>query len=484
MALRGFVALVIALAGGCNARTSLLPQGDGGGPEDEKPGGPISLFLPSDGTRLKARWLETPDGQRSFAGWYDSLLQIDCTIARLADGELRCMPRGLSDGSTVFADAACLRRAVISPRGSCETERYAHDSDSSDPCQPHFKVYVLGERETAREFFLKRETTCSAAFRVSTGLAFQELGAELPPATFVRMQPRSEVPVTADDPLQLVVLEGEDGARDDGGWQLVRSSATCGQTMLDDGRWHCVPSGATADGDFADASCAQALVRFFAACAPPAVARLPSPDRCQPRRQLYEVGPRIESPFRIQFGGRCLAGKPHPGLEYRSVGAPLPDHTFPVLETRLSSSPGRLRRRHFVAPGGRARHDDWFDSVRNEPCAPELLEGQYRCAPASQSFQYLFSDERCTQPLHGPDSPACASPMPRYVTVTPEPGGCQPNRSLYAIGARHTGPVFKLVSESVGSYLCRRWRSADTLPLFRLERVPSSELVTMKLIAP
>ena len=41
--------------------------------------GPV-LFLPGDGSRLKARWFETPDHQRSFAGWYDSQLGTSCAV--------------------------------------------------------------------------------------------------------------------------------------------------------------------------------------------------------------------------------------------------------------------------------------------------------------------------------------------------------------------------------------------------------------------
>ena len=66
---------------------------DGPGPTDvaDAQGEP---FAPSDGSRLKARWMEGPDGTRTFWGWYDTSLRAPCRFGWAADGQIRCLPEG------------------------------------------------------------------------------------------------------------------------------------------------------------------------------------------------------------------------------------------------------------------------------------------------------------------------------------------------------------------------------------------------------
>src|SRR4051812_14998789 len=85
------------------------------GPADaDTAGAPGGVFVAQDGTRLKARWMEGPDGKRNLWGWYDQLLKVPCRFTTAADGEPRCLPAGadLDDPAADFADAQCSTAAV------------------------------------------------------------------------------------------------------------------------------------------------------------------------------------------------------------------------------------------------------------------------------------------------------------------------------------------------------------------------------------
>src|SRR5688572_32578731 len=122
--IRRSVIVTLAVVAGCGS--SATPPKDGG------PGAAVGgLFLPRDGTRLRAAWVVSPEGHRDFAGWYDTRLKADCRASRAADGEVRCLPVATPIESA-FADAACTAPLVKELPG-CGMRAHAYRNDTSDP---------------------------------------------------------------------------------------------------------------------------------------------------------------------------------------------------------------------------------------------------------------------------------------------------------------------------------------------------------------
>src|SRR5687768_11906869 len=99
---------VLALAAVACTRSATLPApadaaGDAPGLSDAGARS-AGVFVPTDGSRLKARWMEGPDGSRTLWGWYDTTLKAPCRFSRAIDGEQRCLPEGPGADALWFAD--------------------------------------------------------------------------------------------------------------------------------------------------------------------------------------------------------------------------------------------------------------------------------------------------------------------------------------------------------------------------------------------
>jgi len=64
------------------------------------------------GTRLKAYWHTAADGSKQFANkWFDSLLNLDCTVRGAPDAKYRCLPAFEVTGD-FFTDQGCMTPLV------------------------------------------------------------------------------------------------------------------------------------------------------------------------------------------------------------------------------------------------------------------------------------------------------------------------------------------------------------------------------------
>lgn len=59
--------------------------------------------LPTSGTRIRVKYIQTADGARQAWGWYDTQLGVDCYFAQTQDAGLRCM---VVSGTAALADMA------------------------------------------------------------------------------------------------------------------------------------------------------------------------------------------------------------------------------------------------------------------------------------------------------------------------------------------------------------------------------------------
>lgn len=115
------------------ALLALLLLGCGSAPDggaDAGPGGATQEFYRS-GNRIKARFLVTPDGARSFVGWRDTERDEDCDFKLASDGKQRCLPSGAT-ATGVFTDAACT--VPLAWGGSCTSIPYVITTAGGWPC--------------------------------------------------------------------------------------------------------------------------------------------------------------------------------------------------------------------------------------------------------------------------------------------------------------------------------------------------------------
>jgi len=89
---------------------------DEGGEEDD----PLRLY--KSGSRIRARFAETPDGAKQFFGWYDNQIGADCAFVQTADGQYRCIPRPFST-QIITPTPPVRRRCSWSPWGATRSRR-------------------------------------------------------------------------------------------------------------------------------------------------------------------------------------------------------------------------------------------------------------------------------------------------------------------------------------------------------------------------
>ena len=484
-------ALLAVAALGCNSGSEGERPRPTGTPADaavsDVGGGAGAPFAPSDGSRLKARWMEGPDGTRTLWGWYDSSLKAPCRFGWAADGQIRCLPEGpvLTTAPTEFADALCSARAFVRPFRACElAEAHAVLWDyTSDPCRARERIYRVGERISDNRVFLRIGGSCQAVEQPATSASFRA-GEELSPTTFVGAQPMVAPASAGSSSVQLVLLAAEDGARDRWGWRIAASNRDCTVEQLADDRWHCVPPMAAISIDrFAEATCTEPVATFDPACGSPAHIRRTLPGMCAPRTSVLELGARVPAPYSRGAMGTCGNNLQVIGIESHSLGAALPDDRFPVIDIVGEPTTHRLQRRKQVAPDGASATWTWFDRQRNEPCSPLLFQGRRLCVPSSQAFADIYADAGCQTPLWRSSSNSC----PNRFVVGNDYSVCPQRRILFSVGARHDGPAFRLtlvVSGARAAYECRPLSPGPADVFHTLVPLPDDQQGELKLVEP
>ena len=152
-----------------------------------------SADQPTSGTRLKAQWYVGTDGSRVQAGWYDSQLQVTCSLYMASDGTLRCLPIQAGVDTSAFSDSACTQPIVIST-GCQPTYAYVLAPITGNACPPQdtWTIYQVGAQLSTyyalvETNFIDGGMTCTAGSASKTSnLTYYTLGAVVPPSTFVQ----------------------------------------------------------------------------------------------------------------------------------------------------------------------------------------------------------------------------------------------------------------------------------------------------------
>jgi hypothetical protein len=130
--------------------------GGGGGSADLAPAPQLDLY--QSGTRIKMKVLTTPDGAKSFQGWHDTQLDIDCQFLAATDGQTRCLPLGTAYAQTFFA--------------------------AGGSCAPTYRIYAVSGVYSGA-VYVGTPASCNADNGNTASYTFFSLGGEVPPSTFV-----------------------------------------------------------------------------------------------------------------------------------------------------------------------------------------------------------------------------------------------------------------------------------------------------------
>lgn len=487
-------ASILALAAAACRESGAPGAGGGDGGPDGRGAGvdgaaASAAFVPVEGTRIKARWVEGPGGQRTFFDWYDTQLAIRCSFRKAADGALRCLPTGyfLPATLTDFADAACTAPVAVYTQPTCSPHPFVIRPDRSNPCEARDRVYQRGERIADGQLFWRPTADECIAGGIMPTEAVHRVGPEVPASMFVRAE---EVVRAADNPaaeLSLLMIEAEDGLRSHVGWQNIAAASQCRFWRFGDGRLRCVPfAGSTAVNYFADATCSAPAVFYRPDCAPPPRYTVDYvKDVCPRVFQAFSVDARLEAVF-TGGDGTCRQASPPPaGNQFHVRGVPVASESFPPIDHLVDpQATDRLRRRALVSPAGqRVMTSDWFDAARQDSCILwSFGGGQYRCAPANAvALDGHFADPGCTQRLWRGQRGDCP---PRHAydwddTVCP-------NRvTMYDVGPVVHGPTFvrtRVRGPDRGWFECRSNTPRPDDVFHLVSAIPETEFAEVKLI--
>ena len=143
------------------------------------------------GSRLKAKYYAGSDGSKQFAGWHDSMLNVDCGFSPASDGTTRCVPSGATT-QLFFSDSGCAQALAYIPATGCNSPPYALvtvPASATPGCASYFErvLQVVGAYSGA--IYTGTPANCSeqpdggAIWRAT--YAFYTVGSEVAPSTFV-----------------------------------------------------------------------------------------------------------------------------------------------------------------------------------------------------------------------------------------------------------------------------------------------------------
>ena len=476
LAVGSSVSLLFAL--GCSEPPPSAPPVDADAGTDAPPdAGPKPEW--ASGTRLRA--VVTTDGViERFAGFHDSVLDLDCAFRPAADGKVRCEP--IVFGAFAYLDAACTQR-VFTQSTTCNAGPPPKWASYDDPACGARHVIALDAPTNVTSLYQKSGTSCVAA--PTGGVVVQPIARELAPtelvAATVDRAPRTE---------KLVVSywDAEDGAR---GVRAVEGrgarAGTCVGDYLSDHVVRCVPAhAATANGIFADATCSTALGSLAAfngdeCTLPPVAVRRVESDACGVHSRYFEVGATVSGPL-YESTSSCGPAAPSPLVRSNHViGAPIADDSFAPLDyAHDERSPLALG--YTVTTGDvRLGGGNFWSSALQKRCEPGLAaDDTTRCIPDAGNAAY--ADAACTVPILPVEQrPGCGVPVPTLARELLEPTATCRNRRarILKVGAKlASAPSYWTKSGAS----CVAVSASSTDLYATTDEVPATELVPLSRI--
>ncbi len=384
------------------------------------------------GSRLKGRWVVTPDGTQQFAAWNDTQLGVDCFFQVAGDGATRCLPFGamyVSFGE--YADPACTEPlAAWSPDGACTQVPTFIQGYDYTACPSRVRLYSVGPQVSASHYY-KDGTGACTPYAGGAGVSYYMEGAELAPSQYVSATTQNG---PAGGGLVPVYLQGSDGSYGFAGWNDASRGQSCFFTLAGDAQNRCLPySGAGYSGDFADPSCSVDAYEVYATACPDPAVGIKYDSTCPEYAHVVSLGARDFSSLYVSSAGTCFPTTLTPGYDFYASAGEITPSSFPAVTQSAPTGSARVQEIDWVTGGGMLEASGLYDSTRGEACSfAYAADGAVRCLPGGM-FGGYYSDPQCTQQLAGWLTSFCG-PTPRYM-ATFDTSTCPGRTHLYGLGS-------------------------------------------------
>jgi hypothetical protein len=382
--------MIVALASACSDPPAVTPHEDAA--TDTQVDAQIVIADPPDGTdqsgtRLKRKLMVAADGFKVQDGWYDSLLQTDCSFVDFEDGSSRCVGQ-TSHLSVIYRDNACTdlvlwstaapTRPIISTSGGCEKVRLWKDP------QAITKPTTTYSRDD--------DGTCMPT--TTNGTVFYTVTA-VPSTDYVGATIASE---PAGTQLRARVRVTDDGGREFLNLEYIDLGTGCLPERRPDGVVRCTPTYRFADGQagfqiHADSGCTEALHTYR--CEPGPAFSSPGPSASCPYARDYHSLTAYTGPVFLELGPSTCVATSASGYYSRESAAAVADSVFVgQTSTIIETGTTRVRRHYSVLADGSLMPNIMWDTKHDVQVSCES-----RCLPSYAAPIAAYSDAACTQPL-------------------------------------------------------------------------------------
>lgn len=390
----------------------------------------LSTFAFKSGTRLRAHVIDGGGDARSFEGWYDSALGMDCVSTVVAGQPNRCLPPQV-DG-VVYVDAACTSAAASFDASSFPNgaPSYVVEPHAGAQTCDAYRAWQVGAEAVAPTIYaLGPDGACAAAGVDVTVRALTPV----PLDTFAELDVSDEHILGLD---WRRVENGPDGAfRAVSALEAPNGSACAVFVSRPDGNRACVPTDRVRQRPtFADGACGEPAIALDK-CEIAATYRIVDvdPDPCQlDAAKIYAAGDIVAS---VYEGEACVST----GQKGRRLGELLQPAftTFPYPEPR--SGTGVVMTLD-TASGVPVRADGTF--FRNYEtllgCTVARTSDGTRCVPSFAAHAHTFADDACATPIAVVLGQSCGL-GPQLAGEIGDDGGLVALRTL---DAAYTGPIW------------------------------------------
>ncbi len=393
----------------------------------------------TSGTRLRAR-VTTVDTARTFAGWHDLMLGVDCSFAVASDGKIRCLPDDAA--SSFYDDVNCT--SAVGAIASGKSPKYLSEPAAAFVCGKGTAFYLPGAVYTPASLFQFDGTSCQPAGGTSAGFTYVHLGAQVDPGTFVAATEALEPRGARLSARQYI---GSDGSKEDIGMQdTARGSSRCSARDVRDGTYACLPDDlAYQEVFFSDAQC-QALVGFHPGYAQQVCDRTPTaiqdstPNSPGKNYSFFEVGAKVTGTIYENNGASCspYVAPASLGATYYATGAPIPLSAFAPFTLKNEGTGRVLLSVARTDSGALGAVIGFFDSAKNTTCSVQRAgDGQMRCVSRTLLQVNSFSDDQCSAGIFevSPGTAVTPGTLADAQSAVPEA------RSLMQVGAKIAAPT-------------------------------------------
>ena len=321
----------------------------------------------TNGSRLHARYVTTPEGFIDFRGWYDTDRQENCDFSRASDGKWRCLPPVTAIRySTLlkYVDAACTKPSMLDAPSCAISPSYVRVRYGATACSPQ-ELRMMGSAPSfgSNAYSMSSSGQCVPAALPANPSSYRLLL----PVDETKYLAAVEVLNSGSTRLQPHMLQGADGSiqqyssSGSGGTEYkltyhdTTTSTDCTLTHGESNSvYRCLP--ATAAGvsqtTFSDAACTKPA-GISVSCLPTAqyALKTTSVSGCQSgsTNELYAVGAKSATGYSLATNGSCNPSSASESVFY-PIGNTINIASWAefVVEPR---GPGRLWPRRWTASG-------------------------------------------------------------------------------------------------------------------------------------